>query len=104
MSAPPAYPRRPGRRRLPHDPHRDGVRLARLRVVRALRDVERGRRRYRMAYQRLLRTLWADPEARKAAHRLELVKLRRLEQGLDEAILGMAWAEHTQVRAPEGGA
>ena len=100
MSAPPSSPVDPAGG--VHDPHRDGVRLARLRVVRALRDVERGRRRYRAAYQRLLRTLWADPEARKAAHRAELAKLRRLEAGLDEAIRGMGRVEagRTRVGAP----
>ena len=76
----------------PSDPHEDAVRLARLRVLRALRDLDRGRRRYRAAYQRLLRTQ-RDPEARKAAHRLEIARLRRLEQGLDEAIRGMGEAE-----------
>lgn len=66
--------------------------LARARVVRALRDLDRGRRRYRAAYQRLLRRE-RDPEARRAAHRLELAKLRRLEEGLDEAIRGVGEAE-----------
>jgi uncharacterized protein (DUF885 family) len=66
--------------------------LARARAVRALRDLERGRRRYRMAYQRLLRRE-RDPEKKREAHRELLGELRRLEAGFEAAMEAVFEAE-----------
>jgi hypothetical protein len=59
--------------------------LAKARAVRALRDLDRGRRRYAAAYARLLRRE-RDREARKTAHRELLAELRRLEAAFEAAM------------------